>query len=355
MCRFLPRPNIRLPLLLMLCGIAAGCTDPAAAPTSSRLHLTGATMGTSYSIRLAALPDGVTAEELQSEVDVRLERVNDQMSTWRPDSELSRFNRSDAPDWFKVSADTVRVVTEAKRISELSGGAFDVTINPLIALWRFNTEERLQKLPDDAAIQAALGQTGHDRIAVRDDPPALKKSAGDLSVDLSAIAKGFGVDVIAEYLDDVGIEAYMVEIGGEVRTRGRKPDGTPWRVGVEAPLDGRRQLHGVIELVNLSLATSGDYRNFEKIDGKRYSHTLDPRTGRPVEHQLASVSVLHQECMAADGLATALMVLGPVDGYNWADEHGIPALFIIREDDGTLRETATPAFQGLDLYRRESR
>lgn len=312
-------------------------------------------MGTSWSIRMNALPEGLTAAELQSEIDARLERVNDQMSTWRPDSELSRFNRSEQTDWFAVSADTTRVVSEAQRISELSGGAFDVTVNPLISLWRFNTKERLQKLPTEAAIETALKQTGFDRVAIRHDPPALKKAAGDLSVDLSAIAKGFGVDVIAGYLDEVGVEGYMVEIGGEVRTRARKRDGSPWRVGVEAPLDGRRQLHGVIELEDLSLATSGDYRNFEMIAGKRYSHTIDPRTGRPVEHHLASVSVLHQQCMTADGLATALMVLGPEDGYNWADEHGIPALFIVRNDDGALHETATPAFERLDVYRREAR
>ena len=300
-------------------------------------------MGTTYSVKLSSLPDGLTPGELQAEIDRALESVNNQMSTWRDDSEISRFNRSRETDWFAVSKETVRVVQTALEVSRETGGAFDVTVGPLVNLWSFGPEQAERKLPSESAIEETRSRVGYRFLEVRESPPALKKVRGDLYVDLSAIAKGFGVDRVAELLEAKQISSYMVEIGGEVRTKGHKPDGKPWRVGIEIPTPFARGIQRAIELSGRALATSGDYRNFVVIDGKHYSHTIDPRTGRPVDHDLASVSIIAESGMLADAYATALLVMGPEAGYDWAKENNVAALLLVRDGDG-FREKATPAF-----------
>ncbi|MEX0717166.1 MAG: FAD:protein FMN transferase [Planctomycetaceae bacterium] len=323
--------------LFVLVALAAGCSNEPVA-------LVGMTMGTTYSVKVDRLPSGVDAKSLQSEIDARLELVNDQMSTWRDDSELSRFNAHDGIDWFPVSAATAKVVAAARDISEQSGGAFDATVMPLVNLWSFGPEARPQKIPTDEELAAVRGHVGWRKLHVRDDPPALKKDDPRLAVDLSAIAKGYGVDVVAEYLDELKVAGYMVEIGGEVRTLGNKPDGGAWRIGIEAPLDDVRQVYDALELTGSSLATSGNYRHYFLEGGKRYSHTIDPRTGRPIEHRLASVSVVADDCMTADALATTLMVLGPDAGYDWAKKHDLAALFLVGDGE-QFEKKATPRFE----------
>lgn len=325
----------------------AGCGTSDRATTPELVHVAGPTMGTTWQVKLPRLPEGTSRDELQAAIERRLERVNGQMSTYRPDSELSRFNRYEGTDWFEVSADTARVVSAAQQISHLTGGAFDVTVGPLVNLWDFGPDERDALVPSEEELAATRERIGYEMLEVRADPPALRKSRPDLYVDLSAIAKGFGVDQVAAHLENLGIDSYYVEVGGEIRTRGTKPDETPWRIGIEAPAATRLDAQAarrVLELGDWAVATSGDYRNYWEKDGQRFSHTIDPRTGRPVEHGLASVTVVSDDCMTADGWATALMVLGPENAYNLAMKQDLATLFIVREEEG-FAERATPKFE----------
>ncbi len=305
--------------------------------------LTGNTMGTTYSIKFLAPNAAFDSQLLQTKIDLCLQKVNRQMSTWLPDSEISRFNQSKSTQWFPVSPETALVVQTALVVSRKTDGAFDVTVGPLVNLWRFGPDKPEEELPSEEIITQTKQRVGHQFLDVRSSPPALRKSKPDLSVDLSAIAKGFGVDQVAGVLDAHSVANYLVEIGGEVRTLGVKPNGEPWKVGIEKPTPMARSVQTPIELSGRGLATSGGYRNFRVIDGKRYSHTIHPKTGKPVEHQLASVSVVAENCMLADAYATAFLVLGPDAGYDWAKSQGVAALFIVQEGDQFL-EKATPAF-----------
>ena len=267
------------------------------------------------------------------------------MSTYRSDSELSRLNRFDEPDWFGVSADTAAVIDEALQVGRLSGGAFDVTVSPLVNLWNFGPVKRTEdRVPSAAEIEDVMARVGFEKVEVRFSPPAVRKERDDLSIDLSGIAKGFAVDQVAKHLEQDKIQDYMVDVGGEVKARGRNPKGNAWRIGIETPTSGKRDVQRVISLDGLAVATSGDYRNYFEQDGVRYCHLIDPRSGRPIGHKLASVSVVGPDCARADSLATALMVLGPDDGYNLAVEEDLAALFLVKTEDGFVEKT-TPRFK----------
>ncbi len=326
--------------LVLLVLVLAGCHRPPATP---ELALSGATMGTSYHIKLAERPPGLTVADLQREVDRCLETIERQMSTYRADSELSRFNRFEESEWFPVSADTALVVTTALEIGQQTGGLFDVTVGPLVNLWGFGPQARRDTVPTDEQIVAARERVGQQYLQTRQTPPALRKLRPGVYVDLSAIAKGFAVDQVAQVCDRHQLADYLVEIGGEVRASGHRPDGSWWRIGIEQPLDGARAIGRVVELDDRSLATSGDYRNFFAAEGQRYSHEIDPRTGRPVTHPLASVSVLAEHCMLADALATALMIMGPDEAYRFAEEHQLDVLLLVRTATG-FTEKSTPGF-----------
>jgi FAD:protein FMN transferase len=321
----------------VLLGIAINSATWAAEPQTWR----GSTMGTTYTVRVAG---GITDPEgLQQRIEELLEEVNDQMSTWRDDSELSRFNRHRDDTWFSVSPATATVVAEAQRIAADTDGAFDVTVGPLVNLWQFGPET-VTSAPTPAEIEQRLRAVGHHLLEVRLDPPSLRKLHPECYVDLSGIAKGFGVDQVAQLLQREGYEAFLVEIGGEIRTGGEKAPGVPWTVGIEAPVVAGRFLQRALPLTDQSLATSGDYRNFRLVDGRQVSHTIDPRTGQPVAHTLASVTVVTPECLEADALATALMVLGPADALAWATTRDVAALIIVREPDGSFTELPSPRF-----------
>jgi FAD:protein FMN transferase len=344
-----PRPlsAFLVPGAAVLLLLPAGCRTRDVAAT-----IRGETMGTTYSVKLAALPTGKSADDVKAGIEARLETVNRQMSTWRKDSEISRFNAHAGTDWFPVSADTVTVLKESRRISELSGGKFDVTVMPLVNLWSFGPESRPRKIPTDEEIADRQKSVGYQMLQFRTESPAVRKTRSDVAVDLSAIAKGFGVDQVAGYLDSLEVPGYMVEIGGEVRCNGTKADGSQWQIGIQSPQKGRNSAHRVVSLNDRSLATSGDYRNYFEQAGKRYSHTIDPHTGRPVTHKLASVSVVAENCMTADGLATAIMVLGPDAGYNLAVKHKLAVLLLVADGKGFV-EKATPEFQRLKKVSRE--
>ncbi|WP_082806059.1 FAD:protein FMN transferase [Marichromatium gracile] len=330
-------PTLLLGALLAL----AGC-----AQDDAPVELQGRTMGTHYSVKLYGLPDTLSAEQLQAQIDARLEQVNDLMSTYRPDSELSRFNASDSGDWFPVSLELAALVALAERISIFSIGAFDVTVGPAVNLWGFGPGQPPEQLPSDAQLAEVRERIGFPRLEYRLDPPALRKEKPGVYVDLSGIAKGHGVDQVAAVLEAAGVTDYLAEVGGELRASGTKPDATPWRIAIERPEPGVREVHRIVTLHDAAMATSGDYRNFYEHDGKLYSHTINPITARPVTHTLASVSVIAADCAQADALATALLVLGPEAGLALAEAHDIAAFFVVREGDG-YSDRATSRFAAL--------
>ena len=311
--------------------------------------LNGSTMGTSWSVVIVNPARWHDKKNLQAEIGDVLREVSRQMSTYDLDSEISKFNTSDVNgDWYSVSKLFAITTAKALNFAEISLGAFDPTIGPLVNLWGFGPEDTTDSLPSDVTIAEVKSQVGYNQISVRmpkeNGGPAIKKHQSR-QLDLSAIAKGMGVDQIYELLDDKAYTNFLVEIGGEVRVKGNK-DGLGWKVAVEKPLKGQRSVQQFLSLSNIALATSGDYRNYREIDGVAYSHTINPGTGRPVVHSLASVTVVHEECVEADGWATTLLVLGPQKGYELAISRKLAALFIERTSDGFVERT-TPDYEML--------
>ena len=317
--------------------VLAGCGQ-----SVEQVHLSGPTMGTTYNIKYIEQEDLPTPNALQSEIDRLLEEVNDQMSTYRKDSELSRFNQHQTNEPFEVSPQTATVVKEAMRLSGLTLGALDVTVGPLVNLWGFGPEARPDVVPSDEELAARKAYTGIEHLSL--DGNKLQKDIPNLYVDLSTIAKGWGVDVVANYLQSEGIMNYMVEVGGEMRLKGINREGTPWRIAIEKPTVSERSIQEIIEPGDMAIATSGDYRNYFESNGVRYSHIIDPETGTPIRHKVVSVTVLDKSSMTADGLATGLMVLGEERGMQIANENNIPVFMIVKTDDG-FKEWASEAYK----------
>ncbi|PAV27443.1 FAD:protein FMN transferase ApbE [Tamilnaduibacter salinus] len=328
--------------VMVLVGIIAlaGCSF---GPSRVVHEISGPIFGTSYHIKVVLTGESSTPDDLRDDINRVLEDVDAAMSTWRDDSELSRFNRqSGSGDWFPVSDGFHEVLEESLRIGRMTDGAFDVTIGPVVNLWGFGPKGRPETIPDPRTLSATLSETGYEKLALREKPPALK-SQGEQYVDLSAIAKGYAVDEVSRILREKGIAAYLVEIGGEIRVQGRKPSGDAWKLAVEQPISSARSIQQVVAMEKGSIATSGDYRNYYEVDGQRYSHTVDPQTGRPIEHSLASVSVIREKAMTADALATALSVMGEERGYAFAVERDLPAYFVYRDGE-SFRVRYTPEF-----------
>ncbi|MBN24840.1 MAG: FAD:protein FMN transferase ApbE [Alteromonadaceae bacterium] len=316
--------------------LLTSCTQ---APSES--HLTGHTMGTTYNVKFVNSGD-VNEQQLHDDIDAALVKVNALMSTYDPQSELSRFNQwhSDAP--FALSPETLKVMREAKRLGKLSYGVLDVTVGPLVNLWGFGPDAKPDKRPSKQTIAEVQARTGLDKLILLDD--SAKKSENDLYVDLSTIAKGYGVDVVAELLDAQGLHDYLVEVGGEMRVSGHKASGIEWRIAIEKPVSTERAVQEVISIGTNAIATSGDYRNYFEEEGVRYSHLIDPRTGAPVTHNLVAVTVVHPSSMTADGLATALIILGKDEALNVALQNDLAVLMITREN-GEFKEYTTPKFE----------
>ncbi len=323
-------------VLLLLC--ATGCLPAVPAP-----HVfTGPTMGTTYTVKVAGALDDAARRDLDTAIAQALEDVDAKMSTYRADSELSRFNQHSSTEPFQVSAETAEVFRIALEVSRQSDGAFDITVGHLVNAWGFGPQDSGLE-PDDATIARLRENIGSQYLEVLDGN-RLRKQHPDVYCDLSAVAKGYGVDRVAAELDRRGVANYMIEVGGEVRTKGNNATGAPWRIGIEKPAAGERAVQRTITLGDKALATSGDYRNFTMRNGVRLSHTIDPQTGRPLIHGLASVSVIHRNCAWADAYATAIMVLGPEKGYAFAIKHDLPAYLIIHEGDSGFTEKTTSAF-----------
>lgn len=297
-------------------------------------------MGTHYTVKVSNVPPGFLPASIQREIEAILNRINGRMSTYQKDSELSTFNRAKTTDWIPVSSEIVFVVAAALQISRLTDGAFDITVGPIVNLWGFGPPIQEPDFPTDEMIQEALQTVGYQHIFIQDSPPSLRKDHPDVQIDLSAIAKGYAVDQVSEYLDSVELHDYLVEIGGELRGKGNNSQGETWKVAIEKPDPSQRAIHGVVQLQNRGMATSGDYRNFFEKNGQRYSHTINPRTGRPITHTLASVAVISDSTMQADALATGLMVLGPESGFQLAEKEKLSALFITKGPGG-FHEKAT--------------
>jgi len=308
----------------------------------------GATMGTGYNITVSNFPEALDRRAFKAGAEQILEIVNREMSNWRPASDISIFNSGPASRLSPVSQDTLMVLETALGISRKTRGAFDPTVGPLVDLWGFGPAESGRNVPPDKRIESMLAGTGYRRLRLDRTTSAIAKEHPDLAVNLSGIAKGFGVDKLASFVESQGIEDYLVEIGGELRARGRSPRRAPWRIGIEEPVAWQRSLQRIIALEGGAVATSGNYRNYFQNDGVLYSHIIDPRSGIPVDHKLASVTVIAATAMAADALSTGLMVLGPDAGLALARQEGLAAFFLVQDGRG-FAEIATPAF---DAYAR---
>ena len=308
----------------------------------------GSTMGTSYSIKIVdskLFADSGKSEELKKSIDEVLANVNKQMSTWQDDSEISQFNKSNSTDWFPVSEDFINVVEHAQKISVLSNGSFDITVGKLVNLWGFGPSSKADYVPLTSELEDALNHCDYNKISINKEMSALRKDYEDIYIDLSSIAKGFGVDTVSNFILESGYSNFLVEIGGEVRTSGKNNLNEFWKIGISTP-DGSFEIQKVIKLNNVSVATSGDYRNYFEKNGVRYSHTIDPKTGKPITHNLASVTVISDNCTMADGLATAIDVLGPEKGYELALKEKLPVFLIVKTDKGFI-EKMTPEFEKL--------
>jgi thiamine biosynthesis lipoprotein len=326
----------------------ANVAQPRRADPGTLHQVGGRTMGTTWSVRFGN-PQLIPLQSVSDAAEAALASVVTQMSHWEPDSDLGRFNRADAGHWQPLPSEFQRVMRCAIAHAEASGGAFDPTMGALVDAWGFGPRDDgaapsgRDTPPTAAEIDDARARCGWRRLAF-DDQGRLRQPGG-LRLDLSGIAKGFSVDRVADALGALGITHCLVEVGGELLARGQRPDGLPWRVAVDT---GAGQSQVALPLRGLAIATSGDAWHAFDHEGRRYSHTLDPRSGEPVHHRLASVTVLHAECMQADALATTLTVLGPDDGLAFARERDLPALFVERGAPGTLATPRmTPAFERL--------
>jgi len=334
--------SLRRFLLLLPALVLAACGDS----RLPQLELTGSAMGTTFKVLLVEPPDTLAATELEADIVASLGGVDDLASTWRDDSELSRFNANPSLDWIVASAKFCNVLDQALAVSRETGGAFDVTVGPLVNLWGFGPDGQILEPPSDEAIDAAMQNVGFDKIETDCDERLIRKTLPTLYVDLSGWAKGYAVDEVVRLLDTNGLENYLVEIGGEVRVSGHNSENHMWAIAIEAPSTSERVPYAVLRITDTSVATSGDYRNYFAHDGQNYSHTIDTRTGRPVTHDLAAVTVLNPSTAYADAMATALLVLGPEAGPSLATKLGIAGYFLVRNQTG-IREITTPVFDQL--------
>lgn len=330
-------------LALLVCLAVAGCGQP---EPPAEYELSGSAMGTRYSVKIPVPLDADQRQLLEDRVGGTIDAVEQAMSTYIVDSDVSRFNASGSTDWIEVSETVCLAVAAAHDLSELTSGAFDITVGPLVNLWGFgpDTVELAPPPPDE--IAAARARVGYQRVHADCRQPAIRKDRPDVYIDLSAWAKGYAVDRVAVLLGDLGIGNYLVELGGELRMAGRNADGKPWAIAIEKPAYNGGTVRMVARLTDRAVSTSGDYRNYFVYEGQRYSHLIDARKGRPVSHNLASVTVIADRAAFADAMATALLVLGPEEGMELAEDEGLAAYFQLRLDEG-FGEKMSPAFRAL--------
>lgn len=331
-----------MPLRYSLCGLVLslvliGCDKP-----PSERELAGAAQGTTYHIKFVPSAN-LDSEALHRDIDAKLADIDQHYSNYRDDSEISRFNQQRDTRWTDVSKDLPMLIGIAKSVHGKSSGCYDLTVKPLLEAWGFFKHENT--VPSEAQIAAAKTHVGLHKIIIDSERRRLRKTDPDSQIDLSSIGQGYAIGQVADLLEARGIASYLVEIGGEMKVRGGKSNGSAWRVAIEKPVPERREVQLIIEAPlqrPLAIMTSGSYRNFFESGGKVYSHIINPASGRPVEHRLLSVSVLHDDPTWADAWSTALLCLGDVEGPKVAAAEGLEALFIYGEN-GELKEIASPA------------
>ncbi|MFT5813436.1 MAG: thiamine biosynthesis lipoprotein [Psychroserpens sp.] len=335
-------PTIKLLLLTTVVVIVSGCFSSTDFVRQEYL-VQGNTMGTTYNIKVVG--ENIDTVKLQQGIDKKLKQLNQEMSTYIGDSELSAFNKSASLSPVTTSPGLARVLNEAIRLGTLSNGALDVTVGPLINLWGFGPEYRPETVPSDELLAATKARVGLDKLAFKNG--MLSKSIPDLYVDLSTIAKGYGVDLIAEFIEDKGINNYLVEIGGEMRLKGFKHTGELWHVAIEKPLSNERVVHQIIVPKDNAVATSGDYRIYFEANDQRFSHIINPKTGKPINHKLVSVTVIHPSSMTADGLSTAMMVMGEEKALAFAEANDLAVYIITKTDHGFVEQSTVKFMQYL--------
>jgi thiamine biosynthesis lipoprotein len=330
---------MRTAVLLLLMG-----TTTAVLASGETVSLQGPAQGTTYHIKFVQPAKAVDVDELQIDIEKLLAEIDREMSTYRPDSEISRFNRAPAGEWFTVSRGVAEVVAASREISEKTGGAQDVTVGPLVQLWHFgakNAKTQAFVPPGPEEIRDARKRVSYKKLDVRLDPPALRKDVDGLEVDLSSIAAGYTIDRIKELFHRHGVTNFVAELGGELCAEGKRADGSPWRIAIERPVSQEREFEAAVPLVNGAMSTAGGSHRFFAYQGRRYSHIIDPSTGRPIEHTLASVTVAADKCIDADGWDTPLVVLGQERGLKCAERYGVAAMFISHSDHGEVVSTTS--------------
>ena len=328
---------------LVFNGLAITGCDSSAKP--EMWVISGPIMGTSYNVKVLDPPAGLSKNRVEKGVLDALINIDMLMSSYKDESELSRFNRFEMNQWFEVSKDTYAVIELAQEVSVLSEGSFDITVAPLIELWGFGARLTGDEVPSEKQSKEALLNVGYKDLLLdkRNETLAIKKRKA-ITLNLSAVAKGYAVDQVALTLDKYGINSYLVEVGGEIWAKGFKPNGEPWRIAVESPVLAKRAVQKIIDLTGVGVATSGDYRNYFEKDGVRYSHTIDPATGRPVQHNLVSVTVVDVSVAKADAWATALLVMGADRGMAAAKKNKLAVFFVVKNKD-EFEESMTDSFK----------
>lgn len=324
---------------------AAACSGGSSEPGTFEVR--GEAMGTRYSVKIVLPPAGLDTPAqtaIEKIIAEELHNVDSLMSTWNTESELSRFNQSTSTEPFALSPDNVEVLTEAIAVSSITGGAFDVTVGPLVDAWGFGPEGPRVARPDDGQIARLRESAGMRMLRVDHDTSSVRKLRPEVRCDFSALAAGWVADRIADRLRAQRLSDFLIDMSGELLASGHNDARQPWRIAIDRPQEHGRSIERVLSLSDVGIATSGDYRKHHEVDGQRVSHIIDPRTGQPVRHGLASVTVLDERAIRADALSTAFMVLGVDDGMELAQRLNIAVLFLVRDDDGDFSEHLTPRF-----------
>jgi len=329
-------------LLTAALTLLAACNDNETRP---QIDLEGKTMGTFYSVKISGEIEQ-NKQQLQQEIDALLEQANDDISTYRPNSVLSRFNQNHSSEPQPIPRGMADIILMAQRIGRDTNGAMDITVGPLVNLWGFGPDKRAVKAPQQQQIDAAKRNTGLQHLKLLSDNRGewLQKDLPQMYVDLSTLGEGYGVDQLVRLMARKGITNYLVSVGGAVSSRGVNGQGKPWRVAIQKPTDRENAVQAMVDLQGYGISTSGSYRNYFEQDGQRYSHVIDPTTGRPINHRLVSATVIAPTALEADGWDTGLMVLGTEKALKLAEEQGLAVYLISKTDDG-FSAVMTPQFK----------
>lgn len=322
--------------------LLAACNDSTIRP---QIDIEGKTMGTFYSVKISGEVEQ-SKQQLQQEIDALLEQANNDISTYRPNSVLSRFNQTHSGEPQPIPRGMADIILMAQRIGRDTGGAMDITVGPLVNLWGFGPDKHAVKVPQQQQIDAAKRNIGlqHLKLLSTNEGEWLQKDLPEMYVDLSTLGEGYGVDQLVGLMARKGITNYLVSVGGAVSSRGVNGQGKPWRVAIQKPTDRENAVQAMVDLQGYGISTSGSYRNYFEQDGQRYSHVIDPTTGRPINHRLVSATVIAPTALEADGWDTGLMVLGTEKALKLAEEKGLAVYLISKTDDG-FSAVMTPQFK----------